>query len=522
MKYFSQYTKSCQSILFALSIFCILYILAQLTGGLIASRFRPIEASDEKLLIDVDSNIMRLNEFPRLYTSDGKIVLYAANEDKISYEIYNPESNTFTPASPIDQNNIIHESLNIKRSVTPGRLAFNIRADITIPIYENQTPTLWHYDKEKMYFTAYRNRKTVGYLDQSGFKDSLNTITKFNCQTQHIWLDDTKSNNETKNFIMITQQNDGLYLTNFIKKEHKLIYPINSADKITTWNVYPDNANQNKIYNIDTNKINTYSSTPDIIIIQYNNKAPELLTCNGDTFKAVKLNIPNIDYDYYITAYFDNNPNNLYLEFTENNLQQFAHLPENIRYKKIYYFLNYECTRTTNIDSRIKKQLYRVDIDNGTSEKLNDYTFISASAMPVNYIQYNNINIFTREVIQSFIPLATAGLTFFNTFWQLLVSFELYINVYTYILSLLCTALAFYHIRNRKRSQASMYSWLIFVFLFNLAGLLTYLIFNHCALAKCRSCGKPRHLQSDNCPHCNSPLPKPEFMPTDIITARTA
>ena len=522
MKYFNYYSKYSQNIIFALSSFSILFFLIVISGEIISKHYRPVEESKEKLLIDVDQNILRLNEYPRLYTSDGKIVLYASNEDKISYEIYNPDSNTFTPASPIDINKIIHGAKNIKRSVSPGRLAFNIKADITIPIYESKTPTLWHYNKNKMFFTAYRNKQIVGYLAQSGFRDSLNTISKLNCQNQHIWLDNTRDINKTKNFIMITQQNDGLYLTNFIKKEHKLIHPIDSKDKIISWNVYPNNINQNKIASIDTDKINIYSGTPDIILIHYSNKSPELLTYNGSSFKTTTLNISNIDFNNYITTYFDNTPDNIYLEFTEHDFQQFAHLPEKVRYKKIEEFLNNEYTRTTNINSKNKKQLYRVNINSGIAEKINDYTFISASAIPLNYIEYNNVCRFVRNAYQSITPLVFFALTPFNAFYQLLDSLRIYINTYTYILSSICTILAFFHIRNRKSSNLAMYSWLAFVFLFNLAGLLTYLIFNHCSLTKCHSCGKPRHLQSNNCPHCSAPLPEPKSLPTDILTVKTA
>ena len=61
--------------------------------------------------------------------------------------------------------------------------------------------------------------------------------------------------------------------------------------------------------------------------------------------------------------------------------------------------------------------------------------------------------------------------------------------------------------------------WLVFVGLFNVAGLLTYLSMNHRPVLKCVECGKKRHLMADSCIRCGGGLPVPERRETDLIFA---
>jgi hypothetical protein len=90
---------------------------------------------------------------------------------------------------------------------------------------------------------------------------------------------------------------------------------------------------------------------------------------------------------------------------------------------------------------------------------------------------------------------------------------------YCLLLSLLSVCAAAYHGWARRLSLASLIAWLVFVALFNVAGLLTYLSMNHRPVLKCSTCGKKRHLLADICIRCGAALPLPEKRSTDLIFA---
>ena len=84
-------------------------------------------------------------------------------------------------------------------------------------------------------------------------------------------------------------------------------------------------------------------------------------------------------------------------------------------------------------------------------------------------------------------------------------------------ISLLMVCLTFWHGFSRRTSWAGFISWLIFVGVFNLAGLLAYLALNHTAVIKCPVCGKLRGLRQVNCVRCGVELPRPERRKLDLI-----
>jgi hypothetical protein len=84
-------------------------------------------------------------------------------------------------------------------------------------------------------------------------------------------------------------------------------------------------------------------------------------------------------------------------------------------------------------------------------------------------------------------------------------------------LSLLMAAAAFAHGWARRTSRAKFVFWLVFVGLFNLAGLLSYLALNHTAIIRCPACGKRRGLERPDCACCGALLAVPEQRNTDVI-----
>jgi hypothetical protein len=87
------------------------------------------------------------------------------------------------------------------------------------------------------------------------------------------------------------------------------------------------------------------------------------------------------------------------------------------------------------------------------------------------------------------------------------------------ILSLLMVCVMIWHGWYRRSCWGRFLFWVVFVGLFNLAGLLTYLGLNHTPVIRCGFCGKQRGLETVDCPRCKAELAVPEQRDVDLIMA---
>jgi hypothetical protein len=83
---------------------------------------------------------------------------------------------------------------------------------------------------------------------------------------------------------------------------------------------------------------------------------------------------------------------------------------------------------------------------------------------------------------------------------------KLFVNI---VLSVFMMGIVLWHGWARRTSRLRFAFWLVFVGLFNLAGLLTYLALNHTAVIKCPVCGKSRGLERPECNRCGGTIPSP-------------
>lgn len=90
-------------------------------------------------------------------------------------------------------------------------------------------------------------------------------------------------------------------------------------------------------------------------------------------------------------------------------------------------------------------------------------------------------------------------------------------RVWNWVLGALMVGFAYRHARPRCTSRPALVFWLVFVGLFNLAGLLTYLALNHTPVIKCPACGKCRGLAQPQCVRCRADLPAPQPGKLDLI-----
>ena len=84
-------------------------------------------------------------------------------------------------------------------------------------------------------------------------------------------------------------------------------------------------------------------------------------------------------------------------------------------------------------------------------------------------------------------------------------------------LSLLMVGVVLWHGWARRTSWAKFAFWLVFVGLFNLAGLLTYSALNHTPVIRCAVCGKKRSLRIPTCRACKAELTPPAPRDVDLV-----
>lgn len=128
-----------------------------------------------------------------------------------------------------------------------------------------------------------------------------------------------------------------------------------------------------------------------------------------------------------------------------------------------------------------------------------DFLVYSFAKYMWSHDSYRNIGEVAREIIFSLEQTRTG------------------FGVWSWILIALMVALAYRHAWRRRTSRAGLIFWLVFVWLFNLAGLLTYLALNHTTVIKCPVCGKRRGLAQARCVRCKGELPAPKRGAHDLI-----
>lgn len=90
-------------------------------------------------------------------------------------------------------------------------------------------------------------------------------------------------------------------------------------------------------------------------------------------------------------------------------------------------------------------------------------------------------------------------------------------SLFHWVLNILMIAFTIWHGWSRRTGWGRFVFWIVFVGLFNLAGLLTYLALNHTVIIKCPVCGRRRGLKRTDCIRCGSELPAPKARKLDLI-----
>ncbi len=138
------------------------------------------------------------------------------------------------------------------------------------------------------------------------------------------------------------------------------------------------------------------------------------------------------------------------------------------------------------------------DYINGFSPPLYDL-LLSMFGRWISPLYFENQNMVVLIIIQAMNHLRPGG------------------SVINLVLSAAMMGFVLWHGWPRRTSWAKFAFWLIFVGIFNIAGLLTYLALNHTVVIKCPVCGKRRGLARVDCVRCQAELPAPERGKLDLI-----
>ena len=520
MKIFTNISKYT---IYSISITTILILLVAIVFNVFPMLIPENESNLQDVYIDTDKNTAQLNDGNIEYTIDGKVIVNTGERNIPNHEVYNPIEKTLTQASPEDTGKLIHYKNQYKNGYRQGRY-MQMRPELNIPV-EAGTFEHWRYDHAKQYFTGYYNKKIIGYLGADGFKENNSSIKPFSINDINVWYEDevyrkSSDNNElvkhkSLSFCMLSKQDDGLYLTHFRDKTHKRIVSFEDIPKISGWTVSSWNGRT------------TAEDDSGIITLTYDDKSPELLLRRYG-YKKVQTNITDIDFEDYNFSLWDNNNNleKIYLVAKEKPYRQFRDLPTRDREEKTYQHSE-KTGITTNIYYKYQVQFYEVDLDNGNTNKIAEHELAKTEVYPQIIIDRMKYWSMMDDIVAVIAPMAlkwTVDTEPIKTLLYHTMGTYTFSRLYLYamILTVLSIAVMLWHIKNRRQSYLEVGGWVLFIFLFNISGLLTYLIFNCCPVAKCHACGKDRHLKSNFCPHCNATLPKPEHNPTDIIRAGAA
>lgn len=176
-----------------------------------------------------------------------------------------------------------------------------------------------------------------------------------------------------------------------------------------------------------------------------------------------------------------------------------------------------------------EKILYRID-ERGTLHQVNSVTWMSPGrhAVKINPVFTQIVCMGSPLVYQLIVPWCVPIVEGQNRQMELpLIAREVIqtlvkvipIGFGPWLLTLIMIVVTGWHIGKRERSPWVRGAWLFFVGLFNVAGLLTYLVLNHTPVIRCHACDRKRTLNQAACIHCHAELLSPQPEHTILIPA---
>jgi hypothetical protein len=378
---------------------------------------------------------------------------------------------------------------------------------LCIPVNSSdRTEEVWQYLPDSRYFVGYNiGGEIIGYIGSSGFTDSKSKVKPFDeFGSFTAWCP-----HDSYSPTVLWQTQREVYQINFEKQRVDLIFE--SADS-----------------DIDTISLHAWRDfkpgTKDYV--DREKYRPLLLCVTKDGIHHLILREP----EQYLPLDIPRSSvtvtkNDIFLSRFDNDVKP---PPENTGSQELYEKWLRELRNKTR---KYWVELYKMD-DHGDLELLNRFNW----AIPPRPETSFNYRLAAQRYTAQFSPpfydiiMRFAGRklwTYIRNNWNredlfrglanMILEFRPRENITNLILSLLMMAFMFFHGWSRRTSSAKFVFWLIFVGLFNLAGLMTYLAMNHTPTIECPSCGKKRGIDRIDCVRCKTELPAHKPGKLDLI-----
>jgi len=390
------------------------------------------------------------------------------------------------------------------QAITPGFSRY-----IEIPVgLEGTNKQIWRYYPGAQYFKGYGIKgREIGYIGSNGFKESKSEVKAFgNFRQFTAWCPV-----DSYNPMLLLQTQKSLYQIDFEKQDVELIFKSSDTDiRLISLHAWKSLSPDSEDY-IDHQKyrplIHILTNDGKHHVILREPKEQFSFDLRRPSFSATKQAI-------FVRKYGSDMPPVPDINSSEKVIEKWAKELRTKTWKKWI-------------------ELYKVN-NNGKLELINRYDYTSS---PISGFESKERD--PRPPVHRYVSQFSPGLYDFITYFSarfrsrsylyqnrgtlsndLLVGIQglrSYSGIINRISSLLIIGFVFWHGWPRRTSWAKFIFWLIFVGLFNIAGLLTYLALNHTAVIKCPACGKRRGLAQVDCVRCREQLPAPERGKLDLI-----
>ncbi len=491
------YSVICRNLIFSIAIYIIICICIIIIANYTGYRYSPPSHKALSPLIDITENQWKVSCSQIGYTTTGQLLISEMLDNKNTYEIYDPQQDTLSPVDHLTDADILQYSApERKYRIMAGGYQYNGNTldEKLIPTETENGIVIWCYNDNDQTLTGYLDKQIVGHYGINGFAANSADAGRFSMNEKYFWA--IKDQNNKRHMLMLSCDGKSIYQTDFSTRERIQLTPASLTSKIIDWQIFTaDNVKKESIH------------VPDRLFVVYNDISPAFVKLTNTQPIITHIALDNIDYSQQAyNLYTDINRKNIYINTIEDPRFKCGITPQESDELIIKYITNKELGRTTNIVSKNPHRLYKLSGDLRSAQLIHQYNKLWTRRSPANIQPY----FFATIPGYLILPINSHNLPGtvlpFWTLWYLRAA------------SVICVFIMLAHTRNRQRSIIKTAGWAILIYSFNIAGLATYLIFNHYPLTICHNCGKSRWLNKNQCPHCKSNLPTPTPSTTNIIT----
>jgi hypothetical protein len=525
--------KSLHHTAVTLKTFCTLLILIFLTGfvqlitiEIYKGIFRypdadkPVtETTDlEKKQIDIWSSQKEFGPDGTLYLvnynvtvpgipGEGNTIVKDSNNNTLFTGKEKDDPYSFIQWYPKTENNYSNQTIRLETLNNLNMTNGNFTSSYAIPMVnlENKRIGHWFFDTQKRYFKYYSVSGSIsGYLGANGYTENLSHIESFDeCISIDHWLSP-----KSYDPMLLYRTEFALYQIDFQNKQVETLVktpndPIRSM-KMNNWQ-----------------KTNTSKCRPTLTVIT---KSHKLFLFLKNPKQVIETQLPS-DFHYFNTPDIAAAGDKIWAELTET-----LGAPKTVN--RNIYISWYRANQDKPLEYRVR--LFELN-KNGSFLEKNSFTWTGPKRQPKSVYQARFeifgrfINSFSSPLTRWIYDRVEKQMYNYNNlpmyvgvilgFIQETSKFNRLVN---FCFITIFAAATLLHGWPRRTSAIKLVFWVGFVFLFNLAGFLTYLALNHTPVVKCASCGKRRGLEKDACCRCGTVLPLPKSKETDLITTLSA